>query len=260
MNKDKSILLQKKLFVLDMDGTIYLGDRLLDTTPRFFGALRRNGQDFVCFTNNSSKGASDYVAKLSRMGITGCDVITSGDVTIDYLQRIHGGQSVYLLGTPSLRASFVAAGIRVTDDTPDVVVVGFDTTLVYERLSAACHYIRGGATFVATHLDVNCPTEDGFIPDCGAICAAIALSTGASPKYLGKPFVETVDAIVNATGVQKSDMVFVGDRLYTDIATGYNNGITTVLVLTGETTVDDLAHSEIQPDFVCNSLGDLFDE
>ncbi len=247
----------KKLFVLDMDGTIYLGDKLFPWTLDFLQRVKHNNQQYIFFTNNSSKHRDAYLEKLSKMGITDCRVVTSGDVTIDYLKREYNSKKVFLLGTRYLRESFAQAGIVLTDDVPDVTVVGFDTELCYERLSKACHYIRNSSPFIATHLDLNCPTEDGFIPDCGAICALITASTSKQPKYLGKPFPETVDAIINVTGFKKDEIVFVGDRLYTDIAIGKNNGITSVLVLSGETTVADLELSDIKPDFVVNSLKDL---
>lgn len=113
--------------------------------------------------------------------------MTSGDVTIRYLQTHYPDKTVYLVGTPPLVESFQEAGIHLVNEKPDIVVIGFDTTLTYEKLSNACTFIREGALFLATHLDINCPTETGFIPDCGSFCAAISLSTGKQPKYLGKP-------------------------------------------------------------------------
>ena len=128
--------------------------------------------------------------------IDSSQIMTSGDVMIEYLKHSHPGKTVYLLGTPVLRESFEKAGIHLTEEQPDLVVVGFDTTLTYHKLERACHYIRSGAEFLATHLDINCPTEDGFIPDCGSFCAAITLSTGKKPKYVGKPYPETVEMIL----------------------------------------------------------------
>jgi ribonucleotide monophosphatase NagD (HAD superfamily) len=124
-------------------------------------------------------------------------------------------------------------------------------------MTKACTFIRNGALFLATHPDFNCPTEDGFIPDCGSMCAIVTASTGVKPKYLGKPCPETVEMLRLLTGVSKEDMAFVGDRLYTDIAIGVKNGITGILVLTGETKPEDLETSDIHPDFVFESLGSL---
>lgn len=143
------------------------------------------------------------------------------------------------------------------EDAPDVVVVGFDTTLTYHKLERACTFLRQGAVFLATHLDVNCPTEDGFIPDCGSICALISLSTGRQPKYLGKPFPETVEMVLEATGARREYTAFVGDRLYTDVATGVRGGAKGLLVLSGETKPEHLADSDIQPHGVFDSLGEM---
>lgn len=142
----------------------------------------------------------------------------------------------------------------MTDTDPDVVVVSFDTSLTYEKIERACTFIREGAHFIATHPDLNCPTEDGFIPDCGAMCAMVTASTGVEPRYLGKPFKETVDMIKLITGRGNDEIAFVGDRLYTDIAIGVNNGITSILVLTGETSLADVERSPIKPDFIFDSL------
>lgn len=261
MNKNIDILKSKKLFVLDMDGTFYLGDRLIEGSLSFIDKLRNTGREFLFFTNNSSRISEFYRKKLSKMG---CEVgeggvVTSGDVTIKYLKEKYPSARIFLVGTSLLEGSFREGGICLVEDRPDVVVVGFDTELTYEKVSKACRFIREGALFLATHLDLNCPTEDGFIPDCGAMCAMITASTGVKPKYLGKPFKETIDIILSMTGYRKDEIVFVGDRLYTDIAIGVNNGVTSILVLSGETTTEDLERSEIRPDFIFSSLRSIAD-
>ena len=165
---DKTQLLKGiRLFVLDMDGTFYLGDKIIEGSLDFLETVRKTGRKFLFFTNNSSKIPSVYVEKLAKMNchVTEKDVMTSGDVTIKYLQTHYPGKTVYLLGTPVLEESFRSAGISLTNEQPDIVVVGFDMTLTYEKLERACTFIRNGALFLATHLDINCPTEDGFIPD-----------------------------------------------------------------------------------------------
>ena len=196
--KDKLAALEKiKLFVLDMDGTFYLDDQMIEGSLDFLEAVKESGRDYIFFTNNSSKSPSIYIKRLAGMNcfIERKQIMTSGDVTIKYLQTNYPDKTVYLVGTPALEETFIEAGINLTKDMPDIVVVGFDMTLTYEKLERACTYIRNGALFLATHLDINCPTKDGFIPDCGAFCAAITLSTGVEPRYLGKPFKETVHRI-----------------------------------------------------------------
>lgn len=256
MTDKLEVLKAKKLFVLDMDGTFYLGDRLIEGSLNFLDKLKATGREFLFFTNNSSKISAFYKKKLAGMGcfVDESTIITSGDVTIKYLNENYPGEGVYLVGTELLEKSFEDGGIRLTEDKPDIVVLGFDTTLTYDKMTKACTFIRNGALFLATHLDLNCPTEDGFIPDCGAMCAMVEASTGVKPRYLGKPFRETVDMIKLITGREDEELAFVGDRLYTDIAAGVNNGITGILVLTGETGLKDLEKSGVKPDFVFESL------
>ena len=247
------------MFVLDMDGTFYLGDRLIEGSLDFLEKVKETGRRFVFFTNNSSRIPSFYQEKLEKMGcfVDKSEVITSGNVTIAYLQTHYADKKIYLVGTPLLVESFEEAGINLVQEDPDVVVVGFDTTLTYEKLEKACTYIRNGATFLATHLDINCPTEDGFIPDCGAMCALITKSTGVEPRYLGKPFPETMDMVLQITGCKKDEIVFVGDRLYTDVATGVKNGAKGFLVLTGEADMKTVEESEVKPTCIYDSLLDI---
>ena len=257
----KALLDKVKLFVLDMDGTFYLGDRRIDGALDFIHKVKETGRDFIFFTNNSSKHGSMYIEKLAAMDcpITKDRIMTSGDVTAAYLKSKYPGKKVYLVGTPALEAVFREEGICLTEEKPEVVVIGFDMTLTYEKLERACTYIREGAVFLATHKDINCPTETGFIPDCGAICAAITLSTGVLPRYLGKPCRETLDMVLQRTGYNKDEIAFVGDRIYTDVATGVNNGALGILVLSGETKRADIAASEVQPDGVFESLKEMLE-
>lgn len=260
MDKKRRLLQGIKLFVLDMDGTFYLGDNIIPGSLEFLERVRSTGRDFLFFTNNSSRTPELYMEKLARMScpIERKRIMTSGDVTIRYLLERHAGQSVYLMGTQSLRESFAQAGVRlVEEEQPDVVVAAFDMELTYHKLERACTYLRQGAEFLATHMDINCPTAEGFIPDCGAFCAAIELSTGRKPRYLGKPNRETVDMILSATGCRREEVAFVGDRLYTDVATGVNNGATGLLVLSGETTPADLEASPIRPHGVFRDLREI---
>ena len=255
----KSLGPDKKYFILDMDGTFYLGEQLLEGSLEFLKKLVCNGRQFLFFTNNSSKNRQVYMEKLKGMGcsIDDSQLLTSGMVTIDYIKKTWEGPKVYLLGTPPLEQDFEDNGILLTESNPDAVVVGFDTTLTYEKLEKACTLIRNGVPFIATHPDNNCPTEFGPIPDCGAMCAFITQSTEVLPKYLGKPHTETLDYITNYLNCTKDELVFVGDRLYTDIAIGANHGATSVLVLTGETQMSDLVTSDVKPQLIVPRLIDI---
>ena len=253
------ILKETELFVLDMDGTFYLDNDVIDGALDFLDEVKKAGKRFVFFTNNSSKSPGTYIDKLAKMGcnIGREQIITSGDVMVQYLKEYYPGKEVDLVGTPDLEDNFRENGIRLTKEMPDVVVIGFDMTLTYEKLERACTHIRNGAVFLATHLDINCPTKDGFIPDCGAICAAISLSTGKEPKYVGKPFKETVDMVLELTGAKREEVSFVGDRIYTDVKTGVANGAHGILVLTGETKPEDIPKSDVVPDAVFTGLKEM---
>jgi len=251
------MLTDKKIFILDLDGTFYLGNKLIDGSLDFIERLKKTGKEYMFFTNNSSRRAEDYINKLSAMGleITRQQIATSADVTINYLGKHYKEKTIYLLATPIVEKQFYDSGIKISAHNADAVVVSFDKSLTYDKLSLACSLIRKGSSFIATHPDINCPTEDGFEPDCGAMCALITASTGVKPKYLGKPYRETVDFIIDRTGYKLDEIVFVGDRLYTDIATAYNHGASSLLVLSGETSMADLEKSDIKPDFVFQDLG-----
>lgn len=253
----KNELKNIKLFVLDMDGTIYLGDKILPGAIEFVKTARETGRKVVFFTNNASKNPNNYVEKLNRMGFgaTREDVVTAGDVTIEYLKRHRPGEAVYLVGTPALENSFIENGIELSENA-NIVVSSFDTTLTYEKLVTSCDLIRNGADFYCTHPDFNCPTETGFIPDSGAIAALITASTGATPKYFGKPYKETADMISELFGYSFDETAIVGDRLYTDIALGKNNGLLSVLVLTGETKIEDV-NEENAPDIILDGIGEI---
>ncbi|NMA84575.1 MAG: HAD-IIA family hydrolase [Epulopiscium sp.] len=250
---------EKKLYVLDMDGTIYLGKKLFPETIPFLKRVRKRGKRYIFFTNNSSRSTRTYVDRLNSMGIPATldDILTSGDVTAHFLLTQRQGKRVYLVGTKDLEESFLETGVPLVQENPDIVLIAFDTSLTYEKLDKACKYIREGAEFLCTHEDLNCPIEGGWMPDAGAICALITASTGQEPRYLGKPHYETLQLLMDVTGVKPEEMVIVGDRLYTDIALGTKNGVTAVLVLTGETKEEDLATSKIQPDLVVDSIGGL---
>ena len=257
-------LRDKELYVFDMDGTIYLGSTVFDFAIRFIDNLRGAGKRVLFFTNNASRSTAVYWDRLTRMGFspTAEEIMTSADVTVAYLHAYHKDQAVYLIGTKQLEDQFRGAGIRLAtgkEDRVDVVVSSFDTELTYEKLNDGCRLIRGGATYLCTHPDFNCPTETGFMPDSGAIAALITASTGVSPRCLGKPYPEVVEMMERVTGFSREKTCIFGDRLYTDIALGAKNGVISVLVLTGEGTQEEALSlpEEDRPTFIFPSLREV---
>ena len=262
MNKVTEI----EFFILDMDGTIYLGNKVIDGAIDFINNLNKSGKQYVFLTNNSSKSRSFYKAKLEKLGleIDEDKIITSGEATIIYLQSIKPCSKIFLLGTPALEDEFITAGFKITnkyEEDIDFVVLGFDTTLTYEKVWVACDLIRDGVKYIATHPDKNCPLDGGkYMPDAGAIIELIYASTGKRPYIVGKPNPEVIECIIKKYKIHKDKIAMVGDRLYTDIQTGINAQITSILVLSGETTLNDYNKAVIKADFIYNSINDIYNE
>ena len=255
----KELLKDVHCFLLDMDGTFFLGDKLLPGALTFMDFLQENGLEYLFLTNNSSSHAGLYAEKIGRMGfdVPVERIFTSGAATTIYLQKRKPNAKVYLVGTQALEEEFRKSGFILTDDDPDFAVLGFDTSLTYDKLVKICNLVRAGKPYIATHPDINCPVPGGFIPDIGSFIALITSSTGRQPDVIvGKPNEHIVDAVVQKTGFPKTQIAMIGDRLYTDIALG-QAGICTILVLTGETQRSDLADSKFQPDIVVENLGEL---
>jgi 4-nitrophenyl phosphatase len=253
-------------FLMDMDGTLTLGDRLLPGAVELIDILRRMARPFLILTNNSSRDASYYSEELRRIGLAvkQQEIFTSGDATVQFLEEHFPNQRVYLVGTPVLIQQFKRAGINLSNaDEADALVVGFDTSINYEKLKSACDLARAGLPYIATHPDLNCPTEAGLIPDIGAVLAFIEASTGRRPDaVIGKPHQPMVEAIERVLGLPAQGLCIVGDRLYTDIALG-QHGLRTILVLSGEATEADLEQSHFKADLVVedvHTLGELLKE
>lgn len=249
-------------FLFDMDGTVYLGDKLLPGAVETISLLKKQGKKYYFLTNNSSRDQDYYQKKLARMGIAvSCgQIIISTHSAIAYLS-FHNYRDLFVLGTVELKKSLAAAGYNIVEKggRADCVLVGFDLTLNYENLAAACQYVDSGVPYVATHPDVRCPLEGGkYLPDCGSIIALIETATGKKCKMVtGKPSRYMLDVVIEITGLSCDKLAVVGDRLYTDIALGSDNGILSVLLLTGEAKRSDLSGSKMQPDIVLEGIGDL---
>lgn len=256
-------LKNKKCFLLDMDGTIYLGNRLIDGADIFLKELQNRNIRYIFLTNNSSKNKNEYLKKLKNMGIDVeiDNIFTSGEATTIYLNKLKKGANIFLLGTKALEDEFINAGfnlIKEREKDIDFVVLGFDTTLTYEKIWIACEYIAEGKKFIATHPDFNCPLDGGkFMPDTGSMIELIKASTGKSPLVIGKPNRYIIDAILEKYSLKKEDLVIVGDRLYTDIRTGIDNNIASILVMSGETDEEMVKNTEYIPDYIFNSVKEI---
>ncbi len=249
-----------KCFLLDMDGTFYLGDRIIPGCLEFIEKVVSSNRDYLFLTNNSSHNAPFYVKRLAKMGleVTRDKILTSGEAACDFLTSAYPGKRVYCLGNEFLLEELVQAGITVDESSPEVVLIGFDTTLDYKKMCAVCDFVRSGLPYIATHPDFNCPTETGFVPDIGAIIAFIEASTARRPDVIiGKPYSGIVEAALKRTGCTKDQLAMVGDRLYTDIKTGNVNNMMSILVLSGETTPQMAVESPIKPTLTFDRLFDM---
>lgn len=243
------------LFLFDMDGTLYLGDKLFDFTGELLEKIRKVGKKYLFMTNNSSRSVVDYVKKLERLGIeaTEEDFITSSQATAYYLKLHHKGARLYVCGTHSLKEELSKEGFTLTDDLGEVdcIVMGFDTELTFQKLEDVSRLLsERKIPYIATNPDYVCPTEFGFVPDCGSMCDMIYNATSKRPVVIGKPTALMPELAMRKYGYGKEETAVVGDRIYTDIKSGLNAGIKGILVMSGETTEEILAESAEKPDLV----------
>ncbi len=261
MDDTKRIIDNIECFLLDLDGTIYLGERLIDGATDFLAALRATGRRFCFMTNNTSRDSRAYIEKLSRMGIEidpATQLVSAAHATISYLLREHPNKRVYLLGNDMLKREFERGGITLREDEPDVAVIGFDTTLTYEKLCRICDLVREGLPYIATHPDLNCPVENGFIPDVGSFISLIETSAGRRPDVIiGKPNREMINYSLSVCRASAEHTATVGDRIYTDVAAGVDNGLAGILVLSGETKREDIPRFATEPTLVFESVKEI---
>ena len=248
-------------FVLDMDGTIYLGNNLFEFTAEFLETVKKSGKTYRFFTNNSSRNAKMYADKLKNMGIDGVgdnDVGISNEVAIRYIKKNYKNPRAFVLGTPALVENFIARGIEIDEENPNIMVLGFDTTLCYDRLNRFCQFVRDGVDYIGVNCDLNCPLEGGkFMPDCGSMAKLIEASTGRYPEFFGKPSRHTLEFIKDITGLPEEKIAFVGDRLYTDIAVTKGSRATSIFVQTGEGTLDEAINGPHNPTLIMESLAEI---
>ena len=255
-------LRDKKLFLLDMDGTIYLGNNIFDGTIDFLNWIKDNGGKYMFLTNNSSKSVDKYIAKLKSLGIesTKDDFATSAQATGLYLQAHNKNDLIYVFGTNSLKEELKLYGLNITDKLEEGIsclVMGFDTELTFQKLEDACILLGRGVDYIATNPDWVCPTEYGYVPDCGSVSEMLYNATKRRPKFIGKPEATMIELAIEKTGYTKDDAILLGDRIYTDIASGHNAGIDTMFMLSGESTLDDLKDFDFSPTYIYENVREL---
>ncbi len=257
------LLRSKKLYLFDMDGTLYLGDRLYPFATELLQALKATGRKYLFMTNNSSKSVADYIQKLAKLGIlsTREDFITSSQATAYYLKKHHPGKRLYVCGTCSLKKELEAGGFAVTEDvnSTDVIVMGCDTELTFQKLHDVSFLLltRENIPYIATNPDYVCPTEFGSVPDCGSVCDMIYNATKKRPVVIGKPSPLMPELAMGRWGFSKEETAVVGDRIYTDVKSGLNAGVTGILVMSGETDRAILEASDVKPDLILEDAGEI---
>jgi HAD superfamily hydrolase (TIGR01450 family) len=255
-------LSEKKFFLLDMDGTLYLDNDLFDGTVEFLSHVKEKGGKYLFVTNNSSKSTDAYVSKLERLGIQASedDFLTSTDATIIYLQEKFPSRKFYAMGTKSFVDQLQQSGIDVVTDLEDDIfglVISNDQELNFKKLEDACKLLLRDVTYIATNPDWVCPTAFGYVPDCGSFAEMLFRATGKQPHFIGKPRPEMLTLAMGKYGYSKEESVMIGDRVYTDIASGYNAGIDTIFVLSGEGTMTDAENTDTKPTYIFKNIREV---
>ncbi|MBQ3116273.1 MAG: HAD-IIA family hydrolase [Clostridia bacterium] len=266
LGKTVNTLKDKKLYLFDMDGTVYLGDILFDGVEELLGGIEKKGANYVFITNNSSKSVNDYVKKMHRLGLTMVkenNFFTSSQAMVELIKEKHDKELIYVQGTKSLIQEFINEGLKVTteyDENAKAVVVGFDPEFSGEKVYNTCKMLSlHDLPYYATNPDWVCPVEFGYIPDCGAMCQSIERATGKLPQFIGKPQPTMIYKAMEKFGATKEQTVVVGDRLYTDIASGNNAGVDTICVLSGEVTMEEVKRAQgvEKPTYLLNSVKEI---
>ncbi len=255
-------LTTKQVYFFDLDGTIYLGNKLFDGVTGLIELLKKQEKKFYFLSNNSSKSTEDYLKKLNKFNlrINRDNLILSQHPTIEYLKK-NNYKKIFLLGTQSLKNEFKNEGFELTEEKPQILVLAFDQELTYNRLVKAAYFLQEkDFPYIATHLDNRCPTENGYIPDAGGIAALLYKATERMPKVFGKPNKEMLLFKLNQLGISPKNAVMFGDRLYTDIKMGKEAEVITCCVLSGEITMDMIKNSNLKPDFIIRGIWELLEE
>lgn len=268
-NKSFEITLRdKKIYLFDMDGTVYIDDGLINGAVELIQLLKKRGNKCFFFTNNSSKTRKEYFHKLRGFGIdlSEEEIITSNRITASYLKNNHPTARIMYMGNFEATKEIKDFGLNILppykrnlDKRIDVAVMAYDTGINYEKISVFAHFLNQNILYIVTHPDINCPSKTGMIPDVGSFIAMFEKSTGRKPDLImGKPSTVILEYLFAQEGIEKTAAVFIGDRLYTDIKMAQDVGISSVLVLSGESQLNDVKKGVHSPDLIVDSLYDLY--
>ena len=246
-------------FLIDMDGVIYSGGQLIPGAVDFIGALLDQDRPFMFLTNNSQRTRRDIMTRLNRLSISVSEkhIFTCADATATYLARQKPGGTAYVIGEGGLLTALHEQGFSVVDKDPDFVVIGECRTFNAEMMEAALNLLLGGAKFIATNLDQNCPTSDGMRPGCGALVSMLERASGKKAFSVGKPSPVMMRGARKELSLDAKRTVMIGDTMSTDILGGHQLGYYTILVLSGTTRSEDLATYSYRPDMVVGSIADI---
>lgn len=257
---------QYKGYLFDIDGTILLGNTLIPGAKEKIEELRKNGKKISFFTNNSSKNPKKYVEKFKEFGIESelNEIITAGMVLLSHIEKNYSDKKVYIIGTEEYKDLYRNKGIQVVNEVSDfnshnidILIIALDTELDFKKLETACQLLKKDIKYFAANEDLVYPIENKvYLPDCKAICNMIEVCTGKQPIYFGKPNFIMLEYALEKLGLDKKDIVIVGDRLYTDIACGNINNCDTILVLSGEATEKEI-NAIYKPSYILDSINYL---
>jgi len=251
----------KKLFFIDLDGTVYLGNTMIQGAREFVSKSRALGKHVYFISNNSSKSKQEYVKKLNSLGISASedDVVLSTDGVIEFLLG-QGCKDIFVAGTNAMRLSFEKAGFNIDSSNPRYIILGYDTEVTYSKICRVALLLQRGVELIATHCDMVCPSPEGAIPDIGSMLALFRTATGKVPsRVFGKPNREMVAHLIARHSVTLEEVVVIGDRLYTDMELANRVGCDFICVLSGETTWSDIEKSQFKPAIIVENIGRLVD-
>lgn len=252
-------LRNKKGYICDMDGVIYHGNQILPGVKEFIEWLYEEDKKFLFLTNNSGKTPQELQEKLARMGlqVDKSHFYTSALATASFIASQTPNARAFVIGEPGLYNALYEKGIILDDNEPDYVIIGESSSYNYDNICRAVHHIQNGARLIGTNYDLTGPTEQGIIPACRAFVKPIEMVTGTAAYYIGKPNPLMMRTGLNMLGVHSNEAAMIGDRMDTDMVSGIESGLDTVLVLSGVSTLDTVKSFPYRPRLILSGVGEI---